>query len=286
MIAALARGVTKHGKGEVRTRAHVERVLVEDGRAVGVRLRSGREVRARKAVVSNADLWSTFRLVAEGQSAPLDAERALLVPTAQCASFIHLHVGFDASGLNADAIPPQWTVVASWDCPIDAPGNVIVVSCGSMLDPDLAPPGHHVIHAYTAGNEPYDLWANLDRASPEYAALKAERSECLWRAIERYIPDIRARARVQLVGTPLTCERYLRRDRGTYGPAIAAGAGTFPGVVTPLPGLYRCGDSTTAGIGVPAVAAGGAQAANAIMGVWKQLELNAKIVMPKTGSKL
>jgi hypothetical protein len=31
---------------------------------------------------------------------------------------------------------------------------------------------------------------------------------------------------------------------------------------------------------VPAVAAGGAQAANAIMGVWKQLQLNAKIQMP------
>jgi len=278
MIDALARGVTKGG-GEVRRGTHVERVLVEDGRAAGVVLRSGRVVRARKAVVSNADLWSTYRLVERGASAALDAERDALVQTEQCKSFMHLHVGFDASDMP-EGLPPQWTTVASWDVPIDSPANVIVVSCGSMLDPALAPEGKHVIHAYTAGNEPYSLWEGMDRGSDEYERLKRERSECLWRAIERYIPDIRERAEVTLVGTPLTCERFLRRDRGTYGPAIPAGTGTLPGVGTPLPGLYRCGDSTTAGIGVPAVAAGGAQAANAIMTVAEQLALNAKIKMP------
>ena len=283
LVGALARGVTKHG-GSIRKGAHVEEILVEGGRAAGVRLRSGRCVRVRRAVVSNADLWSTFRMIPEGACAALDAERAQLVPTKQCNSFVHLHVGFVADGLDTQ-IPPQWTVVKSWDVPIDAPQNVIVVSCGSMLDAQMAPEGHHVIHAYTAGCEPYELWAGLDRAGAEYAALKAERAECLWQAIERYIPDIRTRAKVSLVGTPLTCERYLRRDRGTYGPAIAAGEGTFPGVCTPLPGLFRCGDSTTAGIGVPAVAAGGAQAANAIMGVGPQLRLNAKIKMPARRSE-
>lgn len=278
LVGALARGVTNHG-GAIQKGAHVEEVLVENGRAVGVRLRSGRQVRARRAVVSNADMWSTYRLVPEGASAALDAERAAMVPTKQCNSFVHLHVGFVAGDLDP-TIPPQWTVVKSWDVPIDSPANVIVVSCGSMLDPNLAPEGHHVIHAYTAGCEPYELWEGLDRKGEAYAKLKEERSACLWAAIERYIPDIRQRAKVSMVGTPLTCERYLRRDRGTYGPAIAAGAGTFPGVTTPLPGLYRCGDSTTAGIGVPAVAAGGAQAANAIMGVWPQLKLNEKIKMP------
>ena len=36
-------------------------------------------------------------------------------------------------------LPPQWTVVNSWDVPIDHPGNVIVVSVPSILDPSLAP---------------------------------------------------------------------------------------------------------------------------------------------------
>jgi phytoene dehydrogenase-like protein len=55
-------------------RTHVEEVLVENGRAAGVRLRrrggSGGApapvIRARKAVVSNASVWDTLRLVPQG----------------------------------------------------------------------------------------------------------------------------------------------------------------------------------------------------------------------------
>ena len=53
----------------------------------------------------------------------------------------------------------------------------------------------------------------------------------------------------------------------------------FPKVTTPLPGLYRCGDSTTAGIGVPAVASSGCQCANALLSPFEQLEMNEKIKM-------
>ena len=38
------------------------------------------------------------------------------------------------------------------------PSRPEVVSVPSLLDPSLAPPGYHVLHAYTAGNEPYEVW--------------------------------------------------------------------------------------------------------------------------------
>lgn len=66
-----------------------------------------------------------------------------------------------------------------------------------------------------------------------------ERSHCLWQALERFIPDIRDRAELTLVGTPLTHERFLNRHKGTYGAAISAASGSFPGPQTPVPGLYR-----------------------------------------------
>ncbi len=50
-----------------------------------------------------------------------------------------------------------------------------------------------------------------------------------------------------MVGTPLTHERFLRRHRGSYGPAIKAGEAMFPGPTTPIPGLYCAGDSTFPG---------------------------------------
>jgi len=74
-----------------------------------------------------------------------------------------------------------------------------------------------------------------------------------------------------MVGTPLTHERFLRRHRGTYGPAISARNGSWPGSGTPLPGLSVCGDSCMPGIGVPAAAASGMICANALAPVWSHL---------------
>ena len=49
-----------------------------------------------------------------------------------------------------------------------------------MIDPSLAPPGKHCLHAYLPATEPYELWQGLDRRSAEYQALKEERSRVLW----------------------------------------------------------------------------------------------------------
>lgn len=89
-----------------------------------------------------------------------------------------------------------------------------------MLDSSLAPPGCHVIHAYAAANEvryamnemainllqPYDLWVNVSSRA-DYKALKNERCEFLWKAIERSIPDVRKRTKVVLDASPITHER-------------------------------------------------------------------------------
>ena len=46
------------------------------------------------------------------------------------------------------------------------------------------------------------LVPGLERGSPEYEALKQERSQVLWRGIERVIPDIRQRTEVEMVSHP------------------------------------------------------------------------------------
>jgi phytoene dehydrogenase-like protein len=105
----------------------------------------------------------------------------------------------------------------------------------------------------------------MDRKSSAYEAMKQERAAVIWSAMEKIIPDVRDRARVALIGTPLTHERFLRKHRGTYGAAYRADEGrVFPGPETPLPGLYCCGDSNMPGVGVPAVAVSGMMTAGAI----------------------
>ena len=147
--------------------------------------------------------------------------------TKRTASFLHLHVGIDAAGIDVGSIDTHYTVMRKgWDQPCGE-GNMVAVSIPSVLDPSLAPEGCHIIHAYAAGNEDWETWAEFDgstgedgraayRKSQAYQDKKAERAEILWSAIESIIPDARRRAQVAEVGTPLTHKRFNRRFEGTY----------------------------------------------------------------------
>lgn len=273
LVNALVQGLEKHG-GKLMLGSHVEQVLVQGKRAVGVKLRNGEEIRARRAVVSNASVWDTLKLLPEGAVPNKFRSQRQAIP--ECDSFMHLHLGIDAQGLPAD-LACHYIVVNDWQLGITAPQNVVVVSIPSILDPFLAPPSKHVIHVYTPGNEPYALWQGLDRRSQEYEQQKRSRAEVMWQALERIISDIRTRCEITLVGTPLTHERFLRRHHGSYGPAISAAKGLFPGHGTPLAGLMCCGDSTFPGIGLPAVVASGMIVANTLAPLSKHLAMLEEI---------
>lgn len=267
IVDALVRGLEKYG-GELKLNAHVEEIIIENQRAVGVKLRNGQTIKAPQAVISNASVWDTLKLISPDSLPP--GYRQQKAATPMCDSFMHLHLGINGENLNPD-LNCHYVVLKDWQ--ITASQNLVAISIPSLLDPGLAPPGKQVIHVYTPATEPYELWANLDRRSLEYQKLKEERSEVMWQALEKIIPDIRSRCEVTMIGTPLTHERFLRRHRGSYGPALRAGKETFPGPNTPVSGLFCCGDSTFPGIGIPAVAASGMIAANTIAPVGKHLEM-------------
>ncbi len=266
MVAALVRGLECWG-GQLRLNTHVEQILVDSGEVKGVRLNGG-EVLTAPVVISNATLWDTVNhLLAPHHLPPSYRYQALETPTVD--SFMHLHLGIRADGLEDLKI--HHVVVHDGEVDITAPGNTCMISIPSVLDPSLAPPGHHVIHAYTL--EPWQGW----QQEGDYQTRKGKSAEPLYRAIEKVIPDLRqgdqgtSRIALDLIGTPLTHQRFLRRHQGTYGPAIKAGEGMFPGNKTPIRGLYRVGDSTSPGIGVPAVAAAGIMCANGLVPVGQVL---------------
>ena len=97
---------------------------------------------------------------------------------------------------------------------------------------------------------------------------------------------MRDRVEFSIIGSPLAHEAFLRRDRGTYGMAWAAGTAApysgllknllpfpFPNLKTPVDGLLRCGDSCFPGIGTPSAAASGAIAANTLHSVDEHIRL-------------
>jgi phytoene dehydrogenase-like protein len=304
IVSALVRAVQKNGSS-VCVNSHVDEILVENGKTVGVRLTDGRKVHATQAVVSNADPYISNKLLLNARKsgqlnkAATDHLDALINTDkteggiADLKSFIHIHAGIDAAGLpdqpSAD-FPAQWAVVRDWDAPegVESPRNIVLCSMPSLIDPSLAPEGKHVLHAYVPATEPYADWAGMDRKSEEYTKKKEQAADFLWSAIEEYIPNARDRAvpgTVQ-IGTPLTHERFLRRTRGTYGPRVEVGAGqTLPGHKTPLPGFYMVGDFTFPGIGVPATAASGAIAANTLVSVFDHLAMLDKVRLPEKEQK-
>ncbi|KAF3885307.1 MULTISPECIES: phytoene desaturase family protein [Nostocales] len=279
IVNALVRGFQRWG-GELLLGHHVERILVETcgskteddetnypvqqerrhygaspRKVTGVRLKNGQTLKA-PVVISNASLWNTYSHLLQPEDLPSSfCQTALGTPAVD--SFMHLHLGIHAGDL--ENLTGHHVVVLDGDRDMTAPGNTCMISIPSVWDATLAPEGHHVVHAYTL--EPFTGWERND----SYEQNKQSKAQALYRALERIIPNIRERVVLELIGTPLTHAYYLRRYRGTYGPAIEAGKGMFPGPQTPIPGLYRVGDSTMPGIGVPAVAASGILCANTLV---------------------
>lgn len=173
MADALARGVRRRG-GRVHVRSHVEEILLDPatGRASGARVRGGVEVRARRAVVTNATLWDARGLLPPGALPESFTSGVEALPVTR--SFMHLHVGFDATGIDPEM---HHIVVNSWDGGVDTEQNVVLISIASVADPTMAPEGKHVLHAYTPATEPFSIWEGLDPKSEEYARLKEERSQ-------------------------------------------------------------------------------------------------------------
>ena len=254
LVAALVQGLERWG-GKLQLGTHVERIQVHNNRVTGVCLRNGDQLRA-PIVISNATLWNTVQDLLAPEALPKTYRQAAL-QTPAVDSFMHLHLGIRAEGLEKLAV--HHVVLNDGERDITAPGNTCMISIPSVLDPDMAPLDRHVIHAYTL--EPFAGW----QRDKHYPQRKQERAEPLYRALERVIPDVRSRVELELIGTPLTHQRFLRRHQGTYGPAIAAGRGGFPGNSTPVAGLYCVGDSTRPGIGVPAAAASGILCANGLV---------------------
>ena len=75
-------------------------------------------------MISNAAIWDTLKLLPAG--AVPDAWRQSMENTPQCESFMHLHLGIDATGLPDD-LEIHHIVVDDWDL-----GTASILGCKRM----------------------------------------------------------------------------------------------------------------------------------------------------------
>jgi prolycopene isomerase len=247
----LVAGLEAHG-GAIRYGARVTQILTENGRAVGVKLTSGEELRAKR-IVSNATRWDTFEQLLEPVAKPA-SEQKWGDRYQQSPSFLSLHLG-----VTADLLPAgtecHHILLEDWDRIEDEQGTIFV-SIPTLLDPSLAPEGHHIIHTFTPSWMQH--WQGLSPRN--YQAKKEVDAHQLVQRLEAIFPGLEAAIDYQEVGTPRTHRRFLGRQNGTYGPIPRQkllGLLGMPFNRTAVPGLYCVGDSTFPGQGLNAVAFSG-----------------------------
>ena len=254
----LVAGLESHG-GAIRYKARVAKVLLDNNTAVGVKLASGEELRARR-VVSNATRWDTFGALVDAAHTP-KAETTWRRRYKPSPSFLSLHLGIDAQ-IVPQAYHCHHLLLERWE-EMEAEQGVVFVSMPTLLDPELAPAGRHIVHAFTPSS--MEHWQGLTPAA--YRAKKQADADRLIGRLEAILPGLKGAIRHREVGTPRSHRRFLGRMGGSYGPIPAL---RLPGLLpmpfnrTGISGLYAVGDSCFPGQGLNAVAFSGFACAHRI----------------------
>ncbi len=254
----LVEGLEKAG-GKIQYQARVTKIITQQGRAVAVQLANGQVYRGKR-IVSNATRWDTFNKLLPVEKIP-NNEKKWQQSYQKSPSFLSLHIGVQESVLPTGT-ECHHIVLEDWE-KMAASAGTIFVSIPTLLDPDLAPPGYHIIHAFT----PHwmDDWQGL--SASEYEAKKEEAAWQIIDRLEKIFPGLDAGLDYLEVGTPRTHRRFLGREDGTYGPIPRRklrGLLGMPFNRTAIPGLYCVGDSTFPGQGLNAVAFSGFACAHRI----------------------
>ena len=257
----LARAAEAFG-AEIRLEAPVERVLTRDGEATGVALADGTEI-AADVVVSALDPRRTFlelvdprelpddlvedirRLKFQGVSSKVNFALDALPTHPALGASPDLYRGFMNIGPSIDYLEHAFDDAKyGWysehpyiDCAIQ-----------STIDPDMAPPGKHVLSCFVQYT-PYRLRESDWDAEREPMADRAQA------ALERFFPGFGDLVLQREVQTPLDIERTVGLSEGNIfaGEFLAPQMFFFrpaPGWAqyrTPLHGYYQCGSGTHPG---------------------------------------
>ena len=254
IAGTLVEAVRRNG-GQVHFRQEATRIAVERGRAVAVETKKGASFPA-DVVIANLPPWNVKRLL--GESAPRRMRALPPRPEHLWGAFM-VYTGLDGAAVPGDAPLHHQVVVRE---PMGK-GNTVFLSLSPSWDDGRAPQGRRTLTLSTH-TELGPWWDLHERDREAYEARKQRYTERVLAAAEVAIPGLRDAADLILSGTPVTFQRFTRRDWGWVGgfPQTSLSRAWGPRVVS---GLWLVGDSVFPGQSVPAVALGGLRVAQALL---------------------
>jgi phytoene dehydrogenase-like protein len=133
--------------GQIVKRTRVEKIILEDGRAVGVQLHNGQVIRA-EVVIHNGGLNRYLKLVGEGHL-PMEYVQRLR-------SAVPANVAALVLGLKEDLLGEEHSLLHSmgWE-------RTLNCYAPTFFDPKLAPDGRHLLDVFWVMEPPYDLSREL-----------------------------------------------------------------------------------------------------------------------------
>jgi all-trans-retinol 13,14-reductase len=256
--------------------ADVEQVVVEDGRAAGVRLAGGQVVRA-PVVVSDAGWAATV-----GGLVPKEwrSRFPALPGIGPSAAHLSLYVGLRGTARELGLSGTNHWLYEDADIDrsferfgrdLEAPFPLVYLSFASAKDPTFEErfPGKATLEAVTMGpHAPFARWEDTrwHHRGPDYEELKGRLRDRLLAVVEARLPGVRGRVEVAELSTPLSTRHFAGHPHGEiYG--LEATPRRFEAdipVRAPLPGLFLTG-ADVATSGLTGALAGAALCASAIL---------------------
>lgn len=220
---------------DIRRSALVERILVEEGRVVGVRA-NGHSIGCG-AVLSNANIKGTvLNLVGEDHFDRdfIEETKAVRLNSSSCQVYIGLKKG--------ERIPDIGDLVFTSDSEKFSSDELVDLHTRSrtfsVYYPDTRP-GHDRYAIVASLNGKYKDWAGL--SEEEYQAEKDRLIEESLVSLERFVPDIREKIDHLEAATPRTINYYTRHLAGTSFGTKFEGLKVSMDLPERLPGMYHAG---------------------------------------------
>lgn len=236
--------------GCLRCGVKVERILVEDGTAMGVRLAGGETIEA-DWVISAADGHATVYELLEGRYTDASVDK-VFETYETFPSYLQVSLGL-ARDLSGE--PGFLTMLLDAPLAIDPETSLEQVSFRLFhYDPTCAPAGKAAVTCFLPTSN-FVYWTQLRQNDPDdYQAEKDRVAQAAIAILDRRIPGIRQAIEVIDVSTPASVIRYTGNWKGSMeGWLMTPGTG-FGDLPQTLPGLdrfLRIGQWTQPGGGLP-----------------------------------
>ena len=273
--------VIERAGGTVLINAEVARIVVENGRAVGVEMAADGHVIRAPIVISDAGVVNTFARLVPPDVAQETGLLENLTKVTPSIAHLCLYLGFEETAEALD-LPKHnlWiypdedhdqTFAASIDNP-DADLPMVYVSFPAAKDPDFERrhPGHATVDVITAAPyEWFEQWegSRWKHRDAEYNAFKDDLAQRMLEVLFGQMPQLRGKVAFYEISTPLTTQHFSGYERGElYGidHSPQRFRQDFLKPTTPIPGLYLTGQDIVS-CGVAGALFGGVLTATTLM---------------------